>query len=374
MDTILGQPGDTGRKIKNVNQKLTIDEYNMKDDYKECKAMNKQFILSCMAIGILAGGFHNEAFAMNKTEQTVGNQHIQKRELTGKDADRLIKEMKARGSTELVIPGDYTSIGLHVFDGYMKLGPRPIPINANIKSFYDDAVSWCEGVTSIIIPDSVIKIESGAFSNCSKVLRVITIPDSVISIGERAFAGLKDTRLIVPRACMAKYLRLVFGISNIDIVDENAKTVNDWKWPENGDVMIPYGVESIDDFIFEFREDIKFITIPDSIKYIGCGAFYGCSGLKSIKIPGAVEYIDDRAFEECSGLLYVTIPDSVQSIGMDAFCGCDALENIFIKCSDGVISSEKAAKIKEMVRGGSGNPDNVRFINANGEEIQPTDE
>ena len=71
--------------------------------------MKNNFIFMCLAIGMLSNGFYNDAFAVNATEQTAERQV---RILTKKDANRLIEEMKARESTELVIPEGYTRVSL----------------------------------------------------------------------------------------------------------------------------------------------------------------------------------------------------------------------------------------------------------------------
>ncbi len=86
--------------------------------------------------------------------------------------------------------------------------------------------------TSVIIPDSVITIEAGAFGNCHN-LTSITIGNSVTSIGEWAFCGC-------------------------------------------------YNLTSI--------------TIPDSVTSIGQYAFFGCSSLTSITIPDSVTSIGNSAF------------------------------------------------------------------------------
>ena len=75
---------------------------------------------------------------------------------------------------------------------------------------------------------------------------------------------------------------------------------------------------------------VKKAIIPDDIKSIGGGVFYGCKGLKSVTIPDSVTSIGDNAFSGCSSLTSITIPDSVMRIGIAAFSGCNRLANIII--------------------------------------------
>jgi hypothetical protein len=77
------------------------------------------------------------------------------------------------------------------------------------------------------------------------------------------------------------------------------------------------------------------VVIPAAIhfmpvKYIGNGAFYGCSSLTSVTIPKSVTSIGKMAFSGCTGLTNMTIPDRVRSIGDNAFSHCSGLTNISI--------------------------------------------
>ncbi|MGL6193684.1 MAG: protein kinase domain-containing protein [Thermoguttaceae bacterium] len=123
------------------------------------------------------------------------------------------------------------------------------------------AFSYCSGLTSVTIPDSVTTIGDGAFSSCSG-LTSVTIPDSVTTIGDRAFS---------------------------------------------------------------YCSGLTSVTIPDSVTTIGDRAFCSCRGLTSVTIPDSVTTIGDGAFSSCSGLTSVTIPDSVTTIGNRAFNGCSGL-------------------------------------------------
>lgn len=53
----------------------------------------------------------------------------------------------------------------------------------------------CSGITTIILPDTLRSIGTGAFSGCDS-LRGIYIPESVKSIGDQAFMGCSDLEAI----------------------------------------------------------------------------------------------------------------------------------------------------------------------------------
>ena len=58
-----------------------------------------------------------------------------------------------------------------------------------------------------------------------------------------------------------------------------------------GDIVIPdthkdLPVTKIDDAAFRGQEEIKRVTIPASVKYIGDNAFYGCTSLELIYFEG----------------------------------------------------------------------------------------
>ena len=116
----------------------------------------------------------------------------------------------------------------------------------------------------------------------------------------------------------------------------------------------------------EAFKDCKIITeliVPDSVRFIGGGAFYGCTELVSIKVSPTNPYLDSRnncnavidtkkkelmlgckttvipngvtsigsgAFSYCDGLVSLDIPSSITSIGSFAYCGCNGLTTIDI--------------------------------------------
>ena len=122
--------------------------------------------------------------------------------------------------------------------------------------------------------------------------------------------------------------RKVTGIKGFNLSNkENIKSIT-----------IPDSVTSIGDSAFSGCRSLTDITIPDSVTSIGCEAFYNCSSLTNITIPDGVTSIEYGTFYDCSSLTNITIPDSVTSIECEAFYNCSSLTNITIP--DGVTSIE----------------------------------
>lgn len=125
----------------------------------------------------------------------------------------------------------------------------------------------------------------------------------------------------------------------------------------SGDVVIPdkvtrngveYPVESIGENAFRNCNNLRSITIPNSVTVIKNSAFYGCRSLTSINIPNGVTDIEVQALSGCTSLTSVTIPNSVTSIGSCAFLGCTALTSITIPKSVTSIESQVFAKCSKL--------------------------
>ena len=88
------------------------------------------------------------------------------------------------GLTSVIIPNSVISIGPWAFDGCG--GLTSVIIGNSVTEIGLAAFSNCSGLTSVTIPNSVTSIGDNAFSGCSGLTSVI-IPDNVTSIGSEAF-------------------------------------------------------------------------------------------------------------------------------------------------------------------------------------------
>ena len=87
---------------------------------------------------------------------------------------------------------------------------------------------------------------------------------------------------------------------------------------------------SIPSYAFSKCTYLTSITIPDGITSIESCVFLDCNSLESIVIPNSVTSIGAEAFSNCTSLTSISIPDSVIKIWAKLFTGCSSLNyNIY---------------------------------------------
>lgn len=102
-------------------------------------------------------------------------------------------------------------------------------------------------------------------------------------------------------------------------------------------VTLPDTLTYIGNGAFSLCRSLTRITLPDSLETIDTAAFFGCDALKMIDIPAHVKSIGNTAFRQCRALKRVMIPDSVESIGKMAFFECDSLQSVRVPSAVSVI-------------------------------------
>lgn len=214
----------------------------------------------------------------------------------------------------------------------------------------------CNGLKSIMIPDSVTTIGDEAFRGCTS-LSIIMIPDSVTNIGNFAFSGCSGLASITGSATnvsavarQARPTSFVVNITSGNIIENSAFS----ECSGLTSITIPDSVTSIGYSAFSGCKGLTNITIPDSVTSIGLGAFSNTAWYNNqpdgLVYAGKVAYrykgtmpnntsivlkegtpgIAANAFSDCNELTSVTIPDSVTNIGDGAFSNCTKLTSITI--------------------------------------------
>lgn len=209
------------------------------------------------------------------------------------------------------------------------------------------AFSWTE-VESVSLPNTLINIESEAFY-VANYLTAITIPESVTEIGNEAFDHSAIKNLYIPKG--VTYIgngafSFCRELESITVDEENAR----YESRENaliekttktlitGTKTIPEGIEILGWSAFGGLR-IESISIPNTVKVIGTGAFQQCRDLKTISIPESVESIDFAAFDLCESLQSLYIPKSVIELGDIPFTHCYSLTSVKVDPANPVFDS-----------------------------------
>jgi hypothetical protein len=146
-----------------------------------------------------------------------------------------------------------------------------------------------KGLTSILLPSTLISIENSAFYSCID-LKAITIPSTDTIIKEYAFTLCNSlTTIAIPSSVKAIGYSAFYSCTNLN------------------SVIIPSSITTINSSTFENCRNLSTVTIPSSVTSIGASAFNACSQLSSINISTFVTSIGSNAFSGCKGLFTVDI-------------------------------------------------------------------
>ena len=106
-----------------------------------------------------------------------------------------------------------------------------------------------------------------------------------------------------------------------------------------GDIVIPDGVESIDQFVFSEYPNITSVVVPEGVISIDFGAFQFCENLKSISLPNSLLRFADCVFTGCSSLTNITIPAGLEDIYNGTFEACANLTSFQVDENNTTFSS-----------------------------------
>ena len=165
-----------------------------------------------------------------------------------------------------------------------------------------------------LTPDSEPKrylvrgIHDGTFKNSGSSIKQFILTNlKVCELGGNVFKGCKAVSIL-------------FGDHVI---------LHNYTFAESGfpSLTIPDG-SIIPNSCFRDSKRLWRIKLPTSLKAIGADAFNGCDSLTTIyDLPNSVSYVGPGAFCNCLSLSSFTLPEGVDSVFQSTFSGCTSLKS-----------------------------------------------
>ena len=210
-----------------------------------------------------------------------------------------------------------TSIGCAAFEGK---SITSVTIPEHVVKICDFAFMSCESLTSVTIQGSLIEFGQGAFSRCSN-LESINIPETVTLIAEHAFWYCSKLQSLSIPASVKTIEEGAFngccGLTSITVAENNEKYTSRDGNGNECNALIQKESEML-------LLGCTNTTIPGNIKHIGTYAFSDQS-MDTFSIPDNITTIGNGAFSNCKNLSTITIPSSLIGVGYGVFEGCTSL-------------------------------------------------
>ena len=261
----------------------------------------------------------------------------------------------------------------------------------NLIEIGNDAFSLC-GFKEVNLPDSIINIDSGAFSGCVNLKKIkmpknltkisknlflgdtslssIEIPQNVTYYGEECFMGCTSLRDFTLRNNVKFVGKDAFAFCPDIRLNCYYNQYWDGIYATKGFsssqvycINVDNLMTEIPDYKFENFKSLRKVTFYKAgtsvIKNIGVGAFRGCTSLFETEPPRSCNTIQDWAYAE-SGIVNLKFPVNLKRIAANVCFDCKDLETVSFDCSPTETCEnafKKCSKLKTITL-----PDSIRIM------------
>lgn len=257
---------------------------------------------------------------------------------------------------ELQLGRDVESIGENAFS--YGSGMTSIVIPGHVKRVEKDAFVYHYSLTSVTLEDGVEEIMNSAFGFQTNVRELIHIPASVKTIGEAAFWTASGYEVDLENAYYVSDDGILYTKDGTTLVDyPNQREAIEYRIPERVTtirnsalcginslkrVIIPATVRNLPVFYLFRGSAVEEVYVEDGVPLSGNNTFYSCSKISKVRFPENTEIkVMDLPFGNSGSCLEsLKIPDGVKKINSVGY-SMKALSSLIYDAADAKVKDYK---------------------------------
>lgn len=178
-----------------------------------------------------------------------------------------------------------------------------------------------QSLETLVLPGSVHTIGESAFEYCSKLTSVDFTGGGLTRIEGWAFSDCQIESFPFP--------------DTVEYIGPGA-FYSGWKAEE---LILPEQLEILGRSAFKQCWDIRTVRCGNRLRELGDYAFSQCSKIEYLYLSGSLISIGKSCFERCEALKSIQLPEGLQTLGEEAFANCTSLKEInlprSLACMDG---------------------------------------
>lgn len=279
--------------------------------------MKKNAMLSMLCAGAML--LASAAMPMQVAEQVLSVTAAEEEEIKTYQGFNYIEEPR------------WNSVKIVGYEGDLKNLTIPNTINGKrVDEITVNAFSGNENIESLTLPSNLINIPAGAFYGCTSLKSFNCSANKHFSFS----GGILYFKVLSEQGYSITSSDYTSTITYHKVALFCAK--------DNAYITVNDGTDYIADYAFACREKMTHVILPAGIQYIGNHAFYKCtklrgmsmlseeSGNSEFNIPYGTVTIENKAFFGCEEIRTVSFPSTLEYIGDHAFSNCPKLKSAYI--------------------------------------------
>lgn len=241
----------------------------------------------------------------------------------------------ADGSTAVNMLDAFSVSRLVVEEGITAIGPEGATVysiaNSETNTIYlPDSLTnenfSCKGASNLCairLPAGMHTLRDGMFDGCTW-LETLNMPQGVTEIGKRTFGGCKSLDVELPpqleRIGDKAFYRS--GIKNA-ILPDTVRFIGSGAFEQTRSMVsatLPMTITAVPERMF-YASYVERVSLPVGLQSIGKAAFFNCMHLTDLQLPEGLITIEGSAFSGCTVLKEITLPGSLKHVGEKVFGG-----------------------------------------------------